>query len=53
MLDETGRLDRFYQGWRDHGGAAGALDAIGLMDAAVLDRELRAWTAARPPDSAR
>jgi ABC-2 type transport system permease protein len=53
MLDETGRLDRFYQGWRDRGGAAGALDAIGLMDAAVLDRELRAWTAARPPDSAR
>lgn len=50
MLDETGRLDRFYQGWRDRGGAAGALDAIGLGDAAVLDRELRAWTAA-PPDA--
>jgi hypothetical protein len=53
MLDETGRLDRFYRGWRDQGGAAGALEAIGLGDAAVLDRELRAWTAARPPDSGR
>jgi len=48
------RLTLFFpMNGRDQGGAAGALEAIGLGDAAVLDRELRAWTAARPPDSGR
>ncbi len=45
LLDETGRLDRFYQAWRDNGGADAALQAIGAQDAGVLDRELRAWVA--------
>jgi hypothetical protein len=47
LLDETGRLDQFYQAWRDGGGggggAAAALRAIGLLDAKALDRELRAF----------
>jgi hypothetical protein len=46
MLDETGRLDRFYQGWRDRGGVGGALEAIGLPNANTLDHELRGWIAA-------